>query len=301
MIQTRAPSTPLATTSSASFNETNPLDGVASLTPMSALTAVRAKAVTANLDDGPVFIHSAAAGPALNFIAQGAPAPVIQASFSGVTLNTRKAVVQWVQTREVTESSNAFLLTKQHISEQVSPSIDALMWDALETDGVRPSGLRFGIGAETSGGASSMIPDLALLASDVSGVAGSMSNIVFVASPDIATKIAIALPQFAFPVIATAGISSATIICVAANALAIGAGSTIRFETSDVTSVHMEDTSPAGLSAVGTPNTVAAPIRSMFATDCVACRLIFEIDYKLRAANSLSWMTGITWGAADEE
>jgi hypothetical protein len=187
------------------------------------------------------------------------------------------------------------------MADEVGPAVDTLMWDANDADDARPAGLRHGVSPETTGGATSMIPDLAGLASNVAGVAGSMSNIMFIASPDVATKIAIALPQFAFPVIATAGLSAGTIIAVAANALAIGAGSTIRFETSDVTSLHMEDSSPAGLSTVGTPPAVAAPIRSMFQTGCVSCRLIFEIDYKLRAANSLSWMASITWGAVDEE
>jgi len=75
MIETRAASSPLATTSSASFNQTTSVDDVAALAQMSALNGVKSKAVTVILG-GPsssVFIPSAlTTGTALKFVAQGA-------------------------------------------------------------------------------------------------------------------------------------------------------------------------------------------------------------------------------------
>jgi hypothetical protein len=59
--------------------------------------------------------------------------------------------------------------------------------------------------------------------------------------------------------------------------------------------LHMEDTSPLALSATGTPNTVAAPIRSLWQTDSIGIRAILSIAYTTRAPNAVSFITGVTW------
>ena len=104
-----------------------------------------------------------------------------------------------------------------------------------------------------------------------------------------------AVPLFPFTVFATGGVAEKTAIALATNALAIAASPTIRFEVSNETALHMEDTAPTALSTAGTPNAVAFPIRSMYQTDCSAVRLIFGIDWKWRCANAIAWMTTLAW------
>jgi hypothetical protein len=72
-------------------------------------------------------------------------------------------------------------------------------------------------------------------------------------------------------------------------------GDAPRFDVSDQAVLHMEDTSPAAISAVGTPNTVAAPIRSLWQTDTMAIRMIMDLNWALRHADVVSYTTTMTW------
>jgi hypothetical protein len=55
------------------------------------------------------------------------------------------------------------------------------------------------------------------------------------------------------------------------------------------------DTVPSALSAVGSPNTVAAPMRSAFQSDVTALRSILPIDWALRRAGAVAVVNGTTW------
>ena len=178
--------------------------------------------------------------------------------------------------------------------ENVGVSIDKLFFDATDTDGVRPAGLRYGTAALATAGSTTMQEDLTTLGAAVAPKASSLEDIVYVASPDLALKIAIALPNLKIPVISTAGFSAGTIAAMVPSALAVTASPEIRFDVSDATGLHMDD-SPSQISTVGTPNTVAAPVRSLWQTDTKALRLIFEVDWKWRASGAIAWMTSIGW------
>jgi len=68
-----------------------------------------------------------------------------------------------------------------------------------------------------------------------------------------------------------------------------------RFDVSDTAVLHMEDTSPQQLASVATPNTVAAPMRSLYQTDSMAIRLIWDLDWAWKRQNVVAWITGMTW------
>jgi hypothetical protein len=46
---------------------------------------------------------------------------------------------------------------------------------------------------------------------------------------------------------------------------------------------------------VATPNTVAAPVRSLFQTDSLALRMIMQCNWTLRRTGTLAWTQSITW------
>ena len=83
-------------------------------------------------------------------------------------------------------------------------------------------------------------------------------------------------------------------MAVAPNAIASAVGTDPRFETSDEAVVHMED-DPAALSAAGTPNTVAAPVRSLFQTNCTSLKLTFDVAWTRRASAGVAWMEDVLW------
>lgn len=297
-IETRAAVVPTSAATVTQFSATAVSDLGGVIGPLSAFSQITSRALGVNLDvpQSSVLVpHAIAAADSVSFIAPGSPIPVKNFTLASATLSPHKAAAIVALTREAAEHTNAEQMIRALLSENVGLSIDKLLLDANDTDGIRPAGLRYNVSADTTNG--TMAEDLADLAASVAGVAGNLSNIVYVASPDLAVRIAIALPNNSIPVIATGGLAAGTIMAIAVNALAVAASPTIRIDVSDETTLHMEDTSPAALSTVATPNTVAAPIRSLFQTDAKALKLVFETDWKWRTtpSNCIAWMTSITW------
>jgi hypothetical protein len=238
--------------------------------------------------------HGIGAADTVNFVPQGGSIAVKQFTFGSVTLSAKKAAAIVALTRELSEHSDADKIIRALLIENVGLSVDKLMLDATDTDGIRPAGLRYGTAALTSAGVTKMLEDLTTLAAAVAPRAGSMEDIVYVASVDLAVKIALALPNLKIPVISTAGFAAGTIAAMVPSALAVEASPEIQFAVSDASALHMDDT-PLAISTAGTPNTVAAPVRSLWQTDVKAIRLIFEVDYKWRVAGAIAWMTSIGW------
>jgi hypothetical protein len=294
-IETRAVSVPTSAATVSQFSQTAVSDVAAVIGPMSGYSLVTARSLALDLKGSSAAVlvpHMTAAPDSFGFVAPGSPIPVKQYTIGSVTLTPHKCGAIVVLTNEAAENDK---LIRALIVENAGVSIDKLFFDATDTDGIRPAGLRFGVAAETSGGASAMLADLTKLAALVAPKAGSMDNIVFVASPDLAIKILLALPQLKIPVIATAGLAAGTIIAMATNALAVAASPKIEWSVSEETVLHMEDSSPAALSTVGTPTSTSAPNRSLFQTHCKALRLIFELDWKWRTTGAIAWMTSIAW------
>lgn len=266
------------------------------LSAFTGLSGLSVKASFANSASAVLVPGKVASGSGVRFVEQGSPIPIISMVFDGPILTPRKVALGVALTNELLSSSNAEDLVRQVITEQVSLGVDSIMLDATDTDGIRPAGLRFGVAAEiTSGVVDAMRTDLATLASAVAPVAGSLRNIAFICSPDVAVKIALGVERFPFTLLATGGLPAGTMMAIAINALAVAASPTIRFEMSDQSAIHMEDTTPAEIGAAATPNTVAAPVRSLWQTNAKALRVIFELDWALRTTGAISWMENIAW------
>jgi hypothetical protein len=301
-IETRAAVVPTSAATVTAFSQTAVADVAAVIGPMSGFSQVTARALAVDLDGpaGGVLVPGmTAAADSIAFIAPGAAIPVKQYTFGNATLSSHKAAAIVTLTRECAEHSNAEKLIRALMVENVGLSVDKIFFDETETDGIRPSGLRFGTAGLTSDGPAAMQVDLATLAAAVAPKAGSMDNIVFVASPDVAVKIMLALPNLKIPVISTGGISTGTILSLVPSCLAVAASPTIQWSVSDETVLHMEDSSPTALSTAGTPTSAAN--RSIWQTDAKALRLIFEVDWKWRTTDAIAWMTSIEWGTIDEE
>lgn len=297
-IETRAAVVPTSAATVSQFSQTAVADVAAVIGPMSGFSQITSKSLAVDLDTpaaGVLVPSATAAADTISFIAPGAAIPVAQYTFGSATLSPHRAAAIVTLTREAAEHSSAEKMIRALMVENVGLSVDKLFFDTTNTDGIRPAGLRYGVSALTSDGVTHMQEDLTTLAAAVAPKAGSMDNIVFVASPDVAVKIMLALPNLKIPVIATGGLSAGTILCLAPSALAVAASPRIQWSVADETVLHM-DTSPTGLSTAGTPNVTSAPNRSLWTTDCKALRLIFELDWKWRTTDAIAWMTSIAWG-----
>jgi len=97
-----------------------------------------------------------------------------------------------------------------------------------------------------------------------------------------------------YPVIVSPNVTADTLFLIDAADLVSSSGEP-RFDVSDSATVHMEDTTPLAISSSGTPNTVAAPVRSFWQTDTLGIRMIMPLNWAFRRAGMVAYITGTTW------
>jgi hypothetical protein len=74
-----------------------------------------------------------------------------------------------------------------------------------------------------------------------------------------------------------------------------GFSPTPRIDSSVEAVLHYEDTNPAQISTVGTPNVVAAPVRSAFQTDHIVLRVLLDCAWRMREPGRVAFVNGVTW------
>jgi hypothetical protein len=97
-------------------------------------------------------------------------------------------------------------------------------------------------------------------------------------------------------VVVSSTVPAGMVILINADDLMVVQGDTPRFDVSDQATLHFEDTTPLQISTSGSPNVVAAPVRSMFQTDSLALRMILPMNWAIRRLPApVAWVTGVTW------
>jgi len=84
------------------------------------------------------------------------------------------------------------------------------------------------------------------------------------------------------------------VISVVAADFATATGDVPRFAVSNEATLH-EDDAPGPISTVGTPNVVAAPIRSLFQTDSMAIRLSLYVTWVMRRTGMVASVSPVIW------
>jgi hypothetical protein len=141
------------------------------------------------------------------------------------------------------------LLVRQILSESVGLALDSKAFDATAGDTTRVGGLLNDINAKTASNSTvpseAMAADIGTLVGEVAATAGN-NPIVFVASPKQAAALRLwAKPNFNFDVLSSGALTDGTVIAIAANALVSACDPVPRFEVSNATTLHFEDTNPA--------------------------------------------------------
>lgn len=251
------------------------------------------------------------------FVLQGNAIPVKQAAFSAITLTPKKMGVITTMTREIAEHSTPAIegIIRQAILDDTAVSLDTILMDNNAATATRPEGLQHAgtsVSATSGGGIAALIGDLkALAAALLTATLGNIRSPVWIMNPGDA--LAAALTQAAaggdlpfrdelsrglligYPVIRSTIGTTDTLYLVDAADFMTATGDVPRFDVSDQAVLHMEDTTPAAISAVGTPNTVAAPIRSLFQTDTMAIRMIMDVNWAWRRTGMAVYATTLTW------
>jgi hypothetical protein len=94
-------------------------------------------------------------------------------------------------------------------------------------------------------------------------------------------------PRFDARVLASAALADGTVVAVEASSLAVGFDSTPEFSVSKAGTLHVED-------ALLAPLDGAAPVRSLYQTDCLALKMTLAAAWAMRAPH-VAWIENTTW------
>lgn len=254
-----------------------------------------------------------------SFVGEGAPIPVRQAAFTATTLTPKKMAVISSMTREISEHSIPAIegLIRDAMQEDTAVAIDAVLIDTNAATTIRPAGIRNGVAAITaatvgaSGTLGALVTDLtAMIGALITGSNGNLRKPVWIMGP--AANLAISMIQNSmglfpfqaeidagrlrgYPVIVSGSVAAGIVILVDAADFVSVTGDDPRFDVSDQATIHMEDTTPLAIGTVGSPNTVAAPTRSLWQTDSIGIRMILPMNWAMRRTGTVAWTQNVNW------
>lgn len=331
----KAASAPATTTTAgwaAELVNTVLADFLESLNPISVYVPLQTAGLPLNFGrDGVIKIPSRNRGTSIagDFVGEGAPIPVKQLLLQSVSLTPKKMAVISTFTREIALHSTPAVegVIRDAIGEDTAITLDTRLLDTAAATAVRPAGLlntslisASGSGANTpiagtaGGGSAAMIADLkALVNSIVSQNGGRKLVLIMSAAQALALRLAttttgdfvdytakLGIPIIASTILPTSGaVSGGTgnypIVIIVDAADFVGVTGNPDFLISDTATLHMEDTTPLAIGTVGSPNTVAAPTRSLFQTAVLAVRMILDMNWSMRRDKMVTYVHTVTW------
>ena len=268
--------------------------------------------------NGVISIPSRLATPTIagSFVGEGAPIPVRQGAFTSQQLTSKKMAVISTFSREIGEYSIPAIegLLREQMQFDTAVSIDTVLLDTNAATSIRPAGIRNGVTAltaTTGGGLAALIADAkALVTGLITATNGNIRAPVWIMNPVQAVSISLmtnvngafvfqealnAGTFLGYPVIQSPTAPAGTVTLVDAADFVSVTGDDPRFDVSDQATLHMEDSAPQAIGTTGTPNIVAAPVRSLFQTDSLGIRMILPMNWTLRRVGVLAWVSGVTW------
>jgi hypothetical protein len=300
---TRAASTPANSTTvgwAADLIGSTTADGVSVLSPASAYAAIFERGMRFTFDgSGNIIVPNiVAAASNADFVAEGAPIPVIQLDTSGHTIiQPKKFAVITTFTKEALSHSvpNVEVLVRTVLGESIALALDSKLLDATAGSTTRPAGLRNGIAAETASGATSpaeaMAEDIGTLVGAIAAVAGNSPILIIAAAPQAAALRMWNRTNINYDVVASSGLADGVVIALATNAFASAGDPAPRFELASETTLHFENTAPLDITTAA----VAATVKALWQSDLIGLRTIFEVSWALRDAGGLSWVENVNW------
>ena len=310
-----APATTTASGWAAELVNTAMTDFLETLRPMSVypeLAAAGGGRLSFGPNQGAIKIPARAPTPSIggSFIGEGAPIPVRRLALTSATLSPKKLGVITTFTREIARYSTPAIegILRNEILADTAITLDSILLDNVAGDAIRPAGLLNGvtaITATTGGGQAAILADIRKLRAPFDA-ANNGTNLVLLMNP--AQEVGLALTPAAdgqlgwtssvlsrYKIITSTAIPVGRVIMVNAGDFVTATGDVPEFEMSNEATLHMEDSTPLQIGSTGTPNTVAAPVRSLFQTATMGLRMLMDVSWSLRRPGSVQWIDGVTW------
>jgi HK97 family phage major capsid protein len=231
------------------------------------------------------------------FVTEGAPIPVSSFTLGAITLRPKKAGNIIAITDELLYGSPADVevALRAILSEALGLMIDNVLLGNTAATTAAPAGILNGLTpltATTGGGTAAMLGDIKQL---TAAIAPALKP-VLITSPTQDGTLGMLQPNpQGWQMIIAPTLAAGTVIAVDAAAFASALG-VPAFRASQNVTLHEENTTPLAL-GTGTQGSgvLAVPMRSAFQTDVTALRSIVPVDWALRRANAVAYLTGATW------
>jgi hypothetical protein len=275
-----------------------------SLAPASASAQLFAKCLRLDLSGiAKVRMPYIAGAPVPIFITEGGAAPVAQFTVAGVDVGpVRKILIQTVVTAELdsTTPGTASAVIGVALADAVAKSVDAHVFStAGPDDGTTPAGLLYNVtpitAAATGTVAEKAAADVTALATAISAAKVDPAGMVLVANWAQAIKLAvISGTDFNNTIVGTNALPAGTVAAFAPAGVGVGYAGTPEIEVSKNPAIHLEDTTPLGISTPGSPPVVSAPVRSAWQTDCLVIKVRAKCAWAalpgaVQVMNSVGW------------
>ena len=254
------------------------------------------------------------------FFGQGNPIPVKQGAFTAVTMTPKKVGVISTFTREIAEHSTPSIeqLVRDAILEDTANAIDAVLLDNNAATAIRPQGLQNAAQVQSASGATAaldkLIADIKTMTNALfASTNGNVRTPVWIMSPSVANNIALTtVPTIGnmpfrdeisagrlagYPIIKSSNSAAATWWLVDAADFVSATGDSPRFEVSDQAVLQLDDAPTQDLAAAGSPVTLPSggAIKSLWQTDTIGVRMIMDLNWIMRRANMVQYMTSLGW------
>jgi hypothetical protein len=260
------------------FYKTLPL-----IAPQSAAARLLEKAITINLDGAhtinlPTILPSGRPIPL--FIAEGAPAPVVQMTTSANVLGpVKKLLIMTALTSELqaVSADAAQQLISQALAYAAEVSLDNVLFSTNAATTAAPAGLLHGVTPLSSSATGYMLSNIAgdvgALAKAIADAGFNTDSMVLITNPQMAAEMRTQVgPHFEYDILSSVAIPDKEIIGLVPHGLWTGyGGDDIRIEASKETTLHFEDTTP--LAIVDGSGVIASPTRNAFQQDLIALKL----------------------------
>lgn len=265
---------------------------------------------------GKLRIPSRASGDlAGSFVGEGAPIPVKQLALASVLMQPYKLGVISTFTRELDMLSDPAVepLFRNIMTEDTRETIDVLfMDDTAAVPNVRPAGLQSLAGLNTVASSGTTLANIITdMKAAMQAMADNRMGTRLVWIIPMAQLVSLSLQtnaagNFMFrdemangtimgiPFLSNVLVPAETVFLVDAAELMAAYSTTPMIDASEQATLHM-DNAPAPISTVGTPNAVAAPVRSLWQTASWALRLLWDLTWNQRRPNAVFTITGVQW------
>jgi HK97 family phage major capsid protein len=250
------------------------------------------------------------------WVGEGSPKPVKRIGLSTVTLTPHKVACITTYTEEMANSSVPAIegILRKAMADDTQASLDGFLIDAVAESATRPAGLLVGVtpitAAATGTTLEKIVADISALIAPMEA-AGGGGKIVLIMNPAQARKLGMVQTttgDFAFGsaseaaakfgvvrIISSTTVPAGRVIAVDADWFATATGDAPRFAVSNEATLHEEDTTPLALGVAGSPNTVAAPMRSLFQTDSIAIRLSLFVTWAMVRTGMVQTIAAVGW------